>query len=287
MCRNMTTKPRVTALKARFEKTWRALPANYDRLFLESGFERGMSALAEDGYPPLSQLMTDMGHYFATFRLRPGNLYTALACVMSNLGLGGRTVFGSLNYDTLLEAAIAELFGGCCNYAFSGWPPEEMFPCVLKLHGSCNFFPEGPTFKDCSFTGAATWISTSHITTMSPDETLRVYRENSALPVLSFYAPDKRVMVGPQRVNESRVLWAEWARGADMIVTLGVRPLLEDEHVWRPIRESNAVVLFIGGRDAGYGQLANELKEKLVYLCMKFGDAMPELIVRLTAFSRT
>ena len=43
---------------------------------------------------------------------------------------------------------------------------------------------------------------------------------------------------------------AGWINDSDYIITIGVRPNLQDEHIWRPILSSKAMVWFVGGKNS-------------------------------------
>jgi hypothetical protein len=88
--------------------------------------------------------------------------------------------------------------------------------------------------------------------------------------------------VSPGELNRIREHWRQIVRDADVVIVIGARPNLDDNHVWDPILESTADVWQVGGSS---GDDFEEYESKLGRRFSKLGDtfdgAIPNLDVRL------
>lgn len=70
-----------------------------------------------------------------------------------------------------------------------------------------------------------------------------------ASPLQEPFAVGKHDAVAPTEIVAMRDAWVEAARKADVIVTVGARPVLADEHTWSPVLKPKAAVWFVGNED--------------------------------------
>jgi hypothetical protein len=124
---------------------------------------------------------------------------------------------------------------------------------VLKVHGSCNFVT--PDLRDWR---AQLTSPNSHLECgveyLPPErvqENLNLKFSNSNAyyyPVMSLYSSSKDDLLSPVAIRELRRKWAERVSGASLVVTVGVRPVKADRHVWEPVLATQARCAYIGSR---------------------------------------
>jgi hypothetical protein len=107
-------------------------------------------------------------------------------------------------------------------------------------------------------------------------------------PAMSLYAPGKRTPYCANAAEENRRLWSVWADQADYVIIIGTRPFFADDHVWRPIRQSNSEVWYIGGTgdNSDFPQLEADLGNRLFRVGDRFGEALETLNQRLWTISK-
>jgi len=116
-----------------------------------------MKELWDSGQYDAATLMRCMADYFARFRPLSGSTYHRLFEHLSARGGLRETVFSSLNYDCLLEYAAR---GGQLTISYDS--PEPADPpaiTVWKIHGSCNFLPEGISASPSGVSYSASSVS--------------------------------------------------------------------------------------------------------------------------------
>jgi hypothetical protein len=232
----------------------------------EATFSR-VTDLFESTLASLEKLAT-LGRFFARFSLGSGrrDLYSMLVDGLHSAGMLPRTVFGSLNYDVLLEHAL-ERAGFASNWlldeAKSRLQARDMprrdpaAVVVAKLHGSSNFVPD--IDGDIEFQRLRRMadspgmhvevtiraLSPSKLGHSAPLE--RVANTSDYFPIMSQVHRDKQHLLSLAHITQIRGLWAEEVNNAALVVVIGVRPLQHDRHVWEPLQKTKAPRLYIGG----------------------------------------
>lgn len=268
------------ALRRAFPATWGTFSPSLGELFDEH-FEKGMQALAElypkakqplqDGAPSPNVLMQDMARYFLSFELAPGfgNLYSTflLQLLGSDKGLG--VSFATLNYEHMLERAMAGL---------------GLKPAVLRPHGGCQLWPHGGG-QIRSGPGHALGLGLHSITarvraTHALAIHVRLNQPGQALyPCMAMYMPGKVTQVGQRYLRRAQVRLRRRVKESATIVLIGVRPWDDDDHIWPTIYRSTANVLYVGGTN-DYERLATARVEQgnTVHVATQFDAAIPELL---------
>lgn len=222
-----------------------------------------------------------MAHFFARFR--PANEANQYARLLPVLGQA-RTTFATLNYDCILEATL-EALGIPFTYGipFScGIRAMAHSVLALKPHGSCNFVMP-PTMKviDSTFHGNHR-LYEGPIVAVSPRQLESIYAEGGSMPpALSMYLSGKATLTGERVIGEIRKAWDACVREADVVMTIGVRPVLADAHIWNPILETSADFWFVGGREGDFDAIQKEIGSRLTVLAHYFEDAVPLIAERL------
>jgi len=210
-----------------------------------------------------------MGRYFTKFKLRDsrGN-YNILADSLSNSISTGETVLSSLNYDLLFEDAVTREVGEI-TYFPNSIPGECVF---LKPHGSCNFniniegdgidFDEGVQFS-------------GKISQMHRTEIIRQWESDECIPPsMSYYRSDKYTQIGEDDILDIRGMWKRVVENASRIGIIGVKPYKEDDHIWGPLSETDAQIIYIGGQDHFKNWTAEFRDRNDIFISERFGDGI-------------
>jgi hypothetical protein len=95
----------------------------------------------------------------------------------------------------------------------------------------------------------------------------------------------KPISISPSVVTQLQSEWAAVVESAEAIFSVGVRPLLEDEHVWIPISNSRGTLFFIGDRSAFEKWSPGTRIGSSEYLGSRFNESFPRILRRLTAYA--
>lgn len=278
-------------LQTAFPETWGALlsPEEEETFRCDPPFESGMKMLWEKNDERTQRFVIDMALFFARFAPdeRP-NLYADfLKLIMSIRGLA--FVFCSLNYECVLEQVAVSVGLNLCNLSMN----KE--PCVLLLkpHGSCNYIhPMTRNTFNSTFTANRYYVyheapNLRDIEVVPCHEVTDIYEKVglSIPPAMSLYEASKHSPVDPGLMDLIRRKWAECAKEADVILTIGARPVLDDHHIWDAIIDSTAAVWFVGGQDSSYRKLQAQVGKRLAHIGSTLAEALSILPSRLSAAS--
>jgi hypothetical protein len=123
---------------------------------------------------------------------------------------------------------------------------------------------------------------------VDPREVARYRMTESASafpPVVSLYAPGKHSPMCPEFINEMRITIDTQFTSADLIVVIGTRYMPDDNHIFAPIVDASAPVIYVGGNDDATGQLHEAIGSRLDHIGEKFADSIPALEAKLGAFA--
>lgn len=227
---------------------WGALPDGYRQVF-DQDFEAGMNLLWNSAASvAVAPLMQRMAIFFLRYRWAyPVNdppFTVRLIRALKDTGLLGATVLSSLNYECLLELAVTHA-GGIVEYQ-AGPTGQGQSAAVCKLHGSANFDVSSMQASGVQF-GRGVVFDGPVAAWTDLDAAVEHWRSGTALaPVMALYQPGKTTQSGSSQLG---VWWADWAvsvAGARAVFVIGVRPNVEDEHVWRPLADAPGRLLVIG-----------------------------------------
>ena len=214
----------------------------------EVSFERGMGALLASGSHALPVLMQRLAIFFAQFRPVQSNTYAELVEKLAATGKLSEIAFASLNYECLFEIA-ASTPNRPINY-FGSHDPSTHAVTVWKLHGSCNFLP-GPEItasRGVSY-GSGVLYNTS-VRVVDPAQVPGYCLSNTALyPAMAHYAKGKQVQIAQPVIQRLQVEYAEAVSSATTVAIVGVKPNVEDPHVWRPLAGTPADLLIVGDEE--------------------------------------
>jgi hypothetical protein len=199
--------------------------------------------------PPLMRAMTD---YFATFALHTSgfDLYSQLLRRLSKDALTN-TLFSSLNYECLLETA-ASISG--CPVEYGDAPLTSRAVRVWKLHGSCNFLPDGIQMQGVDW-GGPIQIEGGIRVVDAPTARQWVQGNTSLYAAMCLYTVDKPIQIGASLITALQTEWGRLVRGAETVVVIGTRPHDQDRHLWEPLAEARGDLYFCGAHQSFYGWL--------------------------------
>ena len=66
-------------------------------------------------------------------------------------------------------------------------------------------------------------------------------------PVMSYFEPKKTTTSGASFILNQRRRWAELMQSADVVAIVGVKVRPTDDHIWKPIGESAATLVYCAG----------------------------------------
>ncbi len=207
-------------------------------------FERGMTGLADQNPHALPPLQRAMAAYFFRFQPRNTNLYFKLAQLIHRSGWTG--TIATLNYERLLEIS---LLASQLRVVVGNDPDQTPGVELILPHGCCHLFCD-------SVRGAAGFVSFAgmNVTTngpvraiADPNEFLQRLGSDAFPPVMSYFEPAKHTTAGANFIQAQRARWAHTGSRADQIAIVGVRVRPGDSHIWDPLKQSPARLIYCGG----------------------------------------
>jgi hypothetical protein len=232
----------------RFNPTgWGTVPSEFARKF-RGDFEAAIAEFGSTHPHALPPLQRAMAAFFFDLVPRASNLYVRLAKRIATAHWPGAIC--TLNYERLLELSV----GAAGLHPVVG-KRDNGGPCVeLCLpHGCCHIFCEGARGMSTGVSFAAFRVTTDGPVVVLSDATQHRRRiEHDAFPpVMSYFEPTKRTTAGASFITGQRNRWAELTAQADRIVAVGIRLRPHDRHIWDPITQSPASVVYCSGVAAG------------------------------------
>jgi len=228
-----------------FPSSWGGLPTSLKSTFLHKGFEAGMADLYRHHSRSVPELMQDLSLYFLSFDIMLSatnlNSYCQLAQLVEDQTVEN-TLFSTVNYDCLLEIAFASR-----QLAFDYFRAPDGAVPIWKLHGSCNF-------RSAWFNGSRGSKSASDADPIEPleiPEARDVWNSaNRTLPAMSIYLRDRYAKTGHPQILDLQKRWGGVVRSAICVVVVGVRPLPGDDHIWGPLADTPANLIYVGDEGA-------------------------------------
>lgn len=262
-------------LRRFFPASWGALPQEIDIAF-STGFENGMYLVYEQYSQMIAPLMKDMAIYL--IQLRPyshESLYDLLLKRLLEIGLLESFLFSTLNYDCILESCILNL-----NKMVSYWDygNENSIP-VWKLHGSANWFSKDIRASDgVTFTKGVTFEGGLEAS-LDINETIGKCIINQGLyPAMCLFMKGKPIQIAPSIIKKQQQEWSHAVTTARTVTCIGVNPLPEDSHIWKPIATTKARLYFIGDKLAFDDWRQGNRTEECVFVEQHFNTGFNNLI---------
>lgn len=237
-------------------------------------FERGMEALYRRYTSrEYNSLTRAMARYFSRFLPARGNRYFQL---FQRLPTGHLYSIGSLNYENLIEHAVASL----------GMDATM----VRKLHGSCSYLPKVGNGEIRRIVAkSADWafdIRANVEIVIDPaaiEEWFLRHPDNSFSPAMSFYAPLKLTKISPGFIANQRAKWTEEIGTCDLCFVIGVACNPSDEHIWNALRQTPGQLIYVSPFGSGFATWALERASPTEHWTESFRHAIPKIILRCKA----
>lgn len=229
-----------------YPTTWGQVPIRLAAQF-RSNFEEGMGTVIEKHGFAVAPLMQDMAKFFSIFSVEDdSNLYVRLMRHASDQGYLSKLLLSTLNYECVLETAFRYI-GLRVNY-FGELPNDSASAGIWKLHGSCNFRLKGiEATRGVSFSGTGVSFE-GGIEPLQPKDVQTYYSGNTALyPAMALFAQGKPVSIAPTPIKSAQARWNDVVREASLVAIIGVNPNPDDHHIWTPLAETDAELVYIGG----------------------------------------
>jgi hypothetical protein len=191
----------------------------------------------------VSSLQRCLAAFFAQFALGSGSTYQRLITVLRENGSLSRTTFATLNYDCLLEAALA-LEGRAVDYRADAASTHKT-AAVRKLHGSCNFIHVGVVARGTQFSGVTFG---GDVRFVQPSAVASEVEANDVPPVIAVFMEGKPVQSSPAFLTGLQSRWAQDVAHADVVGLVGVGLNRADQHIWKPLEDSSARCVVIGNQ---------------------------------------
>jgi hypothetical protein len=226
---------------------WGAVPAEFAARF-RADFESAMRELGDAHPHSVPPLQRAMAAYFFSFLPASNSLYFELAWRIRAARWPGAIC--TLNYERLLELslsahALRPVIGT------STTPGSTLELCLP--HGCCHIFCDGVRGNagGVSFSGFGITTDGPVVVVSNPQEHQQRISQDAIPPVMSYFEPSKRTTAGASFIAMQRTRWRELAAQADKIVAIGIRVRANDDHIWGPIAQSRAAVVYCSGAAAG------------------------------------
>ena len=232
----------------RWSSRWQSLWVPTADVFKQS-FEKGMDFLFDTyemaiqdkvpGVPSPHSVMQDLARYFLQFNLDNSatDPYSTFLRDCAAAGLLSRCVFITLNYEYLLEQALIL---------------RGMRPRVLRPHGGCRLVAKRGgkiLMSDRRAIGRGYNAISARVRLCPPDVVLKLMEPPLGhYPCMAAYATGKWGQVAMRYMYRVRTRYAAQIERASLIVVVGARPWQADEHVWKPISNGLAPLLYVGAR---------------------------------------
>lgn len=238
---------------------WGNLNVDWKRRFRED-FESAMQAYIKSGNfaAPLQWSMAE--YFFTQFHAYESNVYVKiLKLIQDNLQ---NFTLATLNYDLLFQhaAALAGVNIVINSFLYTNnnqirliLPHGSSAICCVGIRGS----------RGISFTGG---ISTGGRPRLFSDyNDFRAEKASNVFPpVMSYFEPNKFTVSCSNFITSERQTFAKATKEANKIAIIGMKLHISDKHIWDPLSETSAQILYLSGKNAApeYKNWAREKKRQ-------------------------
>lgn len=232
-----------------FSLEWARLPEEVI-LKLSEDIEAGMGNLFKDSPEYFVPLQWDMARFFYGFDLKHDSLYSELLCKIA-MKEAWQTKIATLNYDRLLYTAA--LLGGVPWYTGSDFEKENAIE-ICYPHGACFWGASNIQMKAASdFIMENSAQINCPVTVFDWCKFRQLSEENflNLPPVMSAFSPEKISQVGHSFIMEQRERFRVHVASSNKIAIIGVQLREHDIHIWEPLKNSKAELLYVTKGDPG------------------------------------
>jgi len=208
-----------------------------------SNFEAGVAAYRATENSNMAALQREIALYLAKLTPGPNNHYVELI-----RGAGWKNVvYVTLNYDLMIELAARHLSIDT-HYDFANPNPGIR---LLKIHGSCNWWPVGPKMEGVTFEeGMAAHVDLP-VKSHNQNDTIGLcLKQDSYSPSMAYFAEGKPVTSSPSAIKAQQIMWLDTIAKATRIFVVGVRVYPIDTHIWEPLANTKARMTYFGREES-------------------------------------
>ena len=227
-------------------KGWGSIQPEQAQLFRKD-FEAGMKDFLNKHPHAMAPLQRAMAVYFFNFKPRASNLYVKLAQKIKDKNWDG--ALATFNYERLLELSL--LSQG--TQPIVGQTAKTASPFELCLpHGCCHLFCESVQGNARGISFPGTRISTRGQIKLigDPQQFLDRIQNDAFPPVMSYFEPTKRTTSGINFIDAQRQRFSELVATSSVIGIVGLRVRPHDEHIWTPLTQTPAKIVYCSGHNA-------------------------------------
>jgi hypothetical protein len=259
-----------------FPSTWGNMPSDIKRTFQQLGFESGMEIIYRDYGTAIAPLMREMAIYLVQLRPYSGQtVYGKLVDKLISRNELDRVIFSTQNYDCVLEFELINR-----NIPIDYFAQD--FPTTLpvwKLHGSANWFAKDIRVGEDVQFGPGVVFGGGLQAWLDMEKVIETCLVNQGLyPCMALYMRGKPVQISPDAVQDIQARWKAMIASAQLVIVAGVNPLPEDNHIWEPLANTDAELLFIGDQRAFQTWTRTYRKKSHHYLAPFFSNGLYYLI---------
>lgn len=227
---------------------WGELDISTANQFVED-FEGGVISIGSDSSQHLLPvLQRSMAAFFFRYIPSSQSLYLKLARkIKLNNWQGSIATF---NYERMLQICLLHV--GLQPNLNMG-PSNSSMIEICMPHGCCNLFCEGVKASSSGVSFSPFGVETNGpVVSVSDFNEFNDRIKNDAFPpVMSYFEPKKRTTSGANFISGQRKRFAELCNQAKKIVVVGLKPRFHDIHIWNPLAETSAEIVYCGGGDSG------------------------------------
>ena len=85
----------------------------------------------------------------------------------------------------------------------------------------------------------------------NPQEYHNRINNDAVPPVMSYFEPQKNTSAGVSFIKNQRKRWERLASEAETIAVIGVKVRERDFHIWEPLKNTSAKIVYCAGSSAG------------------------------------
>jgi len=213
-----------------------------------SDFEQGMQQLSDSNPYMMPPLQRAMAAYFFHFVPYENNLYRKLSYKIKQSGR--KVALATFNYERLLELSLIQ--GGL--QPVVGSEPNASNKIELCLpHGCCHLFCDVARGDSnaVSFNPFIVKTNCAEPSVISNPEEFYNRITDAFTPIMSYFEPQKRTSSGENVITAQRDRYKELVLGASKIAIIGLKLRPHDVHIWNPLDETQATIIYCSGKEAG------------------------------------
>ncbi len=235
------------ALTAFAPTTWGKLPEKYRKLF-QNDFEQGMQTLSSEQNTWLPPLQRAMAAYFFNFLPQKSSLYFRIANLIKKSGWNLRGSLVTINYERMLPICLT------ANNLQPALGVEQIQGNQIEFclpHGTCNLFCAGmQALGNIAFTGVS-FDGGGVECIIDPIEFRQRLARDAIPPIMSYFEPQKSNSSGRSFIVKQRKRYQELVVSSLKIAIIGLKVRSFDAHIWSPLAQTNAEIIYCSGKQAG------------------------------------